>query len=93
MFAFSGGVLHLNVVVLVVALDDDGRHAEVGDHAVQALLGGVVEAAVAELARHDQRDGQALGLAVGVGAGGWSIFLLPQAARLSTITAHSSNRE
>lgn len=63
----------------------------VGDHAVQALLGGVVEATVAELARHDQRDGQALGLAVGVGAGGWSIFLpWPQAARLSTMTAHSS---
>jgi len=80
-------------VVLVVALDDDGRHAEVGDHAVQALLGGVVEAAVAELAGYDQRDGQALGLAVGVGAGGWSIFLFAAGGKAEHHDGAQQHRE
>ena len=72
-----GGVLHLCVVVFVVALDRRDLHAEIGGQTVGALLGGVIERAVAEFARHDQcqlgrrrRVGRGLSLVLGLAAAG-----------------------
>ena len=49
-----GGVAHLGRVVFVVALDGGDLDAQVLRQAVNALLGGIVERAVAKGAGHDQ---------------------------------------
>ena len=80
-------------MVLVVALDDDGRHAEVGDHAVQALLGGIVEAAVAELAGYDQRDGQTVGVAAVAGIVDGRVVLLAAGGKAEHHDGAQQHRE
>ena len=66
-----GGVAHLGVMVLVVALDGlDLDIAELAGELVHALLGGVVERTVAERTGHDETDdGLIAGGAVGLAAG------------------------
>ena len=66
-----GGVAHLGVMVLVVALDGlDLDIAELACELVHALLGGVVERTVAERSGHDEADdGLIAGGAAGVAAG------------------------